>query len=144
MLAGVRGVPPFALEQAYREQFARRMFDLSSSSPYPLTAREVLRDAGVGSEPLLDGALDSEPAGGGADGWVVLFNNPHGPSGSLVRGSYVGAARLIADEVYRPVALIADHRAVSVIDDVDGAVSVGDLSKPLGLGGLRIGWIVSR
>ncbi len=75
---------------------------------------------------------------------VVMFNNPHGPSGSLVRGTYAGAARLIADEVYRPAALITEHRAPSVIDTADGAVSIGDLSKPLGLGGLRIGWIVSR
>ena len=75
---------------------------------------------------------------------VVMFNNPHGPSGSLVRGTYAGAARLIADEVYRPAALITEHRAPSAIDIADGAVTIGDLSKPLGLGGLRIGWIVSR
>ena len=75
---------------------------------------------------------------------VVLFNNPHGPSGSLVRGTYGGGARLIADEVYRLAGLVAEHRAPSVIDTADRAVSIGDLSKPLGLGGLRIGWIVCR
>lgn len=204
------------------------MFDLSSSSPQPLTARDVLEDAGVGSVSLLDQALDYEPGGGSsalreavaclyhnvsadhvlitagaaeairvatdvaiaprdrvlvqrplyqalrdapvarsADvlDWTpspgfqfdfsdlsgdasrvsaVLFNNPHGPSGSLVRGAYAGTARLIADEVYRPAALIVEHCAPSAIDAADGAVSIGDLSKPLGLGGLRIGWIVSR
>jgi rSAM/selenodomain-associated transferase 1 len=225
---GVGAVPPFTLEHAYRERFAPGMVDLSSSSPQPLTAREVLDDAGAGYACLLDDALDYEPGGGSqalrgavaslyddisadhvlitagaaeairvaaeaairpgdcvvvqrpayqalraaplaggahvldwtpapgfqfdfaelpaeaAHASVVLFNNPHGPSGSLARASYTGPARLIADEVYRPAALIADQRVPSVIDMGEGAVAIGDLSKPLGLGGLRIGWIVSR
>jgi rSAM/selenodomain-associated transferase 1 len=227
-MAGVRGIPSLTLEHAYREHFATGMFDLSSSSPQPLTPREVLDDAGVASAALLDQALDYEPGGGSlrlreavaslyngvsadqvlitagaseairvaaevavqpgdrvvvqrpvyhallaaalsrgaritdwhpapgfqfgfsdlpgeaATASVMLINNPHGPSGSLLRGSYSGKARLIADEVYRPVALIEGHRAPSVIDGDSCAVSIGDISKPLGLGGLRIGWIVSR
>jgi rSAM/selenodomain-associated transferase 1 len=75
---------------------------------------------------------------------AVFLNNPHGPGGSLVRGRYAGSARLIADEVYRPAAIFAGHRADSIIDMAPRAVSMGDISKPLGLGGLRIGWIVSR
>jgi rSAM/selenodomain-associated transferase 1 len=35
-------------------------------------------------------------------------------------------------------------RVASVIDGYARAVSIGDLSKPLGLGGLRIGWIATR
>ena len=224
----MRAILPFTLERAYRERFAPGMVDLSSSAPQPLTAREVLEEAGAGAVSLLDERLDYEPGGGSralreavaslysnvsanqvlitagaaeairvvieaaigpgdrvvmqrplyqalrtaakargahvldwtpAPGFqfdfaelpaeagyasAVLLNNPHGPSGSLVRGSYASPARLIADEVYRPASLIADHRAPSMIDEVEGAVSIGDLSKPLGLGGLRIGWIVSR
>lgn len=75
---------------------------------------------------------------------VIFLNNPHGPGGSLILGTYTGRARLVADEVYRPVALVAGHRAPSIIDTAPDAVSIGDISKPLGLGGLRIGWIVSR
>ncbi len=203
------------------------MFDLSSSSPQPLTAGEVLERAGVGAQCLLDDALDYEPAGGSGDlrrgvaslydnlspdhvlitagaaeairivseaavgpgdcvvvqrpiyeplraaplarrahvhEWMpeagfqfsldglprgatdphaVFLNNPHGPSGSLVQGAYDGSARLVADEVYRPVATSSGQAAASAIDTV-GGVSIGDLSKPLGLGGLRIGWIASR
>jgi rSAM/selenodomain-associated transferase 1 len=86
------------------------------------------------------GSLPRRAAGAKA----VFLNNPHGPGGSLLRGAYDGPARVIADEVYRPAALVAAHRARSIIDTAPGAVSIGDISKPLGLGGLRIGWIVSR
>jgi rSAM/selenodomain-associated transferase 1 len=60
-----------------------------------------------------------------------------------MRGVYDGRARLIADEVYRPPALVPEHMAASAVES-DGGVSIGDLSKPLGLGGLRIGWIATR
>src|SRR5438128_1032015 len=40
------------------------MFDLSSSSPQPLTAREVLDEAGVTPSSLLSQPLDYEPGGG--------------------------------------------------------------------------------
>ncbi len=220
--------PSFRLEQAYRERFAPGMFDLSSSSPQPMSPRHVLDEAGVAPAALLDMAMDYEPGGGspalrsvvaalftdvtpddvlitagaaeairvvteaavssgdlvvaqrpvyealravpeaagarvldwtpspdlqfdfaslpdGASRASAIFlNNPHGPGGSLVRGSHAGPARLIADEVYRPAALVASHRAPSIIDMAPHAVSIGDASKPLGLGGLRIGWIVSR
>lgn len=224
----MRTTSPFTLERAYREHFAPGMFDLSSSSPQPLTARAVLDEAGAGVSALFDNPLDYEPGGGSialreaiaslyedvspddvlvtagaaeairvaiesavspgdrvvvqrpayqalraacvtqgarlldwtpaagfqfdfaqipaasTDASAVIFNNPHGPSGSLVRGSFTGHGRVVADEVYRPAAIVAGHRARSVIDSSASAVSIGDLSKPLGLGGLRIGWIVSR
>lgn len=81
---------------------------------------------------------------GSALATAIFLNNPHGPSGSTVRGSYGGAARLVADEVYRPIALVPGYQTPSVLDRGDASVSIGDLSKPLGLGGLRIGWIASR
>ncbi len=81
---------------------------------------------------------------GAEDAAAVLLNNPHGPSGALVRGRYCGRALVITDEVYRPVATAAGVTVPSVIDVMPGAVSIGDLSKPIGLGGLRIGWIASR
>lgn len=32
----------------------------------------------------------------------------------------------------------------SVVDVIEDAVSIGDMTKPWGLGGLRVGWIASR
>jgi rSAM/selenodomain-associated transferase 1 len=95
--------------------------------------------------PSPDGAFDfgSLPHGAGA-ATAVFLNNPHGPGGSLLRGVYDGPARVVADEVYRPAALVASHGVRSMIDSMSAAVSIGDISKPLGLGGLRVGWIVSR
>ena len=75
---------------------------------------------------------------------VALLNSPHGPTGSLVRGLEHASGRLVVDEVYRPIALAPGEPLPSVVDLNDGAVAIGDLSKPLGLGGLRIGWLISR
>ncbi len=79
---------------------------------------------------------------------VVLVNNPTVPDGRLLDlGNWLhsvksGAGRVIADEVY------LDLRPGSTTKPAacqgERAVSIGDLSKPLGLGGLRIGWAVSR
>ncbi len=49
----------------------------------------------------------------------------------------------IVDEVYRHITLDGDPVAAAA-DLHPLAVSIGDLSKPLGLGGLRIGWIATR
>ncbi len=78
------------------------------------------------------------------DAASIFLNTPHGPSGSLPFGTHHGRARLIADEVYRPIELVPGTRSASVADVFGDAVSIGDLSKPLGLPGLRIGWIATR
>ena len=220
---------PFALEQEYRRHTGAGRFDLSSSSPVPLSAAEVMRANGQSPDSLLDVPLAYERGGGdhalaaaiaplyatlsaddivitagaseairavamacvssgdlvavqtpcyaslyetpadlGArvvpwraqsgfafdfealaaepmrDATSVFMNTPHGPSGALPFGAYRGGPRLIADEVYRPIALAPGTSTASVADLYDGAVSIGDLSKPLGLGGLRIGWIATR
>lgn len=220
---------PFALEQEYRRHIRPGVFDLSSSSPVPLTARDALRVAGIDPESLLDlpltyersggsrelaaavavlyagispedvlitagaseairtvaiscvergdtvavqspsyGALRETPADRGArivdwrpdagfafdfaslrgpafrNASTIFFNTPHGPSGALPHGTFDGPQRLIADEVYRPIELVPGTRSASVVDSNARAVSIGDLSKPLGLGGLRIGWIATR
>jgi rSAM/selenodomain-associated transferase 1 len=82
------------------------------------------------------------PAFAGAS--AVFLNTPHGPSGTMLHSAYDGRARLIADEVYRPIELVPGTKPRSLVERDDTAVSIGDLSKPLGLGGLRIGWIASR
>jgi len=47
------------------------------------------------------------------------------------------------DEVFRLIALDGAV-APSVIDVVEHAVVIGDMTKPWGLGGLRVGWIARR
>lgn len=80
---------------------------------------------------------------------VVLLANPTIPGGQLVNvagylsRSAASGARVVVDEVYRDLA-IAGRRITAACDIDPRAVSIGDLSKPLGLGGLRIGWVASR
>ncbi|MEO9253962.1 MAG: TIGR04282 family arsenosugar biosynthesis glycosyltransferase [Tepidiformaceae bacterium] len=80
---------------------------------------------------------------------VSLTSNPTVPGGQVVElGSWIEQAVVsgavpIVDEVYRELTL--DGRCILAAADLDPrAVSVGDLSKPLGLGGLRIGWVASH
>ncbi len=79
---------------------------------------------------------------------LLLLNNPGVPFGTHADMSGAAAiaeelgARIVSDEVYldlRPGAPAAPAATVSVT-----ALSVGDISKPLGLPGLRIGWVASR
>jgi rSAM/selenodomain-associated transferase 1 len=77
------------------------------------------------------------------DEQLAFLNSPHGPSGSLVRGMDSFPGRLLVDEVYRPISLTPARRP-SCVDYIHGSVAIGDLSKPLGLGGLRVGWIACR
>ncbi len=97
--------------------------------------------------------VDAGDAGEASDAAVrcdaVLLTNPVVPSGRrvdvarVVREALAAGAVPVVDEVYRELAL--DGRPAPAAADLDArAVSVGDLSKPLGLGGLRIGWVATR
>lgn len=83
---------------------------------------------------------------------LVYLVHPHNPSGSVLRRDEMEAiaeiteragAILVNDEVFRLIAL-DDQPLPSIVDVVENAVSVGDMTKPWGLGGLRVGWIASR
>jgi len=86
---------------------------------------------------------------------LVYLVHPHNPSGSVLSREEMGAiglmieragaagTMLVNDEVFRPIAL-DDESLPSVVDVVENAVSIGDMTKPWGLGGLRVGWIASR
>ncbi len=79
---------------------------------------------------------------------VILLANPTVPDGqlldmpSLAEPMHDSSSRLIADEVYLDLRPGAAGRAAALCSE--SAISIGDLSKPLGLSGLRIGWAVSR
>jgi aspartate/methionine/tyrosine aminotransferase len=82
---------------------------------------------------------------------VIIVNTPHNPTGAMLspndaRRVYAIAesvgATIIGDEAYRWLDVPdGDPFAPPMFDLGPRGVSVGTLSKPLGLPGLRIGWI---
>ncbi len=83
---------------------------------------------------------------------LVYLVHPHNPTGSTLQVEKMQAiarlaervgALVINDEVFRLIALDGESTP-SIIDIAEHAISIGDMSKPWGLGGLRIGWIASR
>jgi aspartate/methionine/tyrosine aminotransferase len=83
---------------------------------------------------------------------LVYLVHPHNPTGSVLRMEEMQAiaamtervgAILVNDEVFRLIAL-DDEPLSSVVNVVEDAVSIGDMTKPWGLGGLRVGWVASR
>ena len=83
---------------------------------------------------------------------IVYLVHPHNPSGSVLKREEMMAiasitervgAILVNDEVFRLIPLEGEP-APSIADVVENAVSIGDMTKPWGLGGLRVGWIASR
>src|SRR6266705_3467751 len=83
---------------------------------------------------------------------LVYLVHPHNPTGSVLsRENMQGIASiteragavLVNDEVFRLITL-DDEPLPSVVDVVENAVSIGDMTKPWGLGGLRVGWVASR
>jgi len=84
---------------------------------------------------------------------VIVVNTPHNPTGAMLapedaRRVYdlaqsIGAF-VIGDEAYRWLAVPdGDPFAPPMFDLGPAGISVGTLSKPLGLPGLRIGWIMA-
>jgi aspartate/methionine/tyrosine aminotransferase len=83
---------------------------------------------------------------------VVVVNTPHNPTGAMLspgdaRRVYdlaeAAGAWVIGDEAYRWLAVPdGDPFAPPMFDQGPAGISVGTLSKPLGLPGLRIGWIM--
>lgn len=83
---------------------------------------------------------------------IAYLVHPHNPSGSVLKREEMVAiasitervgAILVNDEVFRLIPLEGEP-APSIADVVENAVSIGDMTKPWGLGGLRVGWIASR
>jgi aspartate/methionine/tyrosine aminotransferase len=82
---------------------------------------------------------------------VIVVNTPHNPTGAMMTpedakrvhalAESVGAT-VIGDEAYRWLAVPGGDPFAAPMFDLGGrAVSVGTLSKPFGLPGLRVGWI---
>ncbi len=83
---------------------------------------------------------------------LVAITQPNGPTGSVIESRELEdlvamlAAQdlwLLSDEVYRDLVL-EPGLAITSAQRYDRTVTVGDVAKPFGLGGLRIGWLVAR
>jgi aspartate/methionine/tyrosine aminotransferase len=84
---------------------------------------------------------------------LVVLNQPHNPTGYLMpQDSFAqvlervarAGCLLFADEVYRGLEYDTSSRLPAACDEYENAVSLGVMSKSLGLAGLRIGWIATR
>lgn len=81
---------------------------------------------------------------------ILIINSPHNPTGATVSPDVmrdlhdfaVGRGiQFVSDEVFHP---IYHSREGDSAARLEYATIVGDLSKALSLGGLRLGWIVER
>ena len=84
---------------------------------------------------------------------LVAITQPNSPTGSVLEDRELDelvsllAPRgiwLLSDEVYRDLALAPELVVPSAGGRYDRALLVGDVAKPFGLGGLRIGWLIVR
>jgi aspartate/methionine/tyrosine aminotransferase len=89
-----------------------------------------------------------------SDTKLIVVNTPHNPTGSLLTPdeldlvySMAGevGAHLLCDEAYRWLDLPGQPAMAPPIRNKGGhGISVGTMSKPFGLPGLRIGWIAAE
>lgn len=84
---------------------------------------------------------------------AVVINHPHSPTGAVISQSELERIisicekfkiRLISDEVYRGIVYQSEDKVSPAADLSPNAISIGDLTKPFGLGGLRVGWLATR
>jgi aspartate/methionine/tyrosine aminotransferase len=82
---------------------------------------------------------------------AIVVNHPHSPTGALLSAGELTAiaalaadfgATLIVDEVHRGIQF-AGEVLPPAADFGAHVVSIGDLAKPYGLGGIRIGWLAT-
>ncbi len=81
---------------------------------------------------------------------MLVVNSPHNPTGAILSNEEMTALhdfaasqgiQFVSDEVFHP---IYHGREADSAARLPNATVVGDLSKALSLGGLRLGWIVER
>ncbi len=84
---------------------------------------------------------------------LVVMNFPHNPTGytpsagefrEMIEAIDETGAAILSDEIYRDLAFGDTAPLQSAIDLSKRAIVLNGLSKSYGLGGLRIGWLVTR
>ena len=84
---------------------------------------------------------------------LIVVNTPHNPTGAMLSEEELGrvydlaesaGAWVLCDEAYRWLEVPGGHRfAPPAFEYGSSAISVGTVSKPFGLPGLRIGWMAA-
>ncbi|MCE7743943.1 MAG: aminotransferase class I/II-fold pyridoxal phosphate-dependent enzyme [Candidatus Heimdallarchaeota archaeon] len=83
---------------------------------------------------------------------LIVMNNPHNPTGSLIDESLLkricqiaenAGAYLLCDETYHGLFYEEKDRVPSAVDIYDKAIATGSFSKGISLTGLRLGWIAA-
>jgi aspartate/methionine/tyrosine aminotransferase len=85
---------------------------------------------------------------------MIVINTPHNPTGAMLDQAGIervleiarrSDAWVLSDEAYRWLAHSGGTQLPSPAHDLgDKVISVGTMSKPFGLPGLRIGWLVAN
>ncbi len=84
---------------------------------------------------------------------MVVINHPHSPTGSILTAELQReiveltekhGALLLSDEVYWGVFYNKADEVPHAADLSENVVTIGDMTKPFGLGGLRIGWLATK
>ena len=84
---------------------------------------------------------------------MVVINHPHSPTGSVITAELQReivdvaekhGALLLSDEVYWGVFYDEADKVPHAADLSENVVTIGDMTKPYGLGGLRVGWLASK
>lgn len=84
---------------------------------------------------------------------LIVINNPHNPTGSLIETDLLkeicaiaeeAGAYLLCDESYRGLYIKPGDFVPSAADLSERAIATGSFSKPFSLTGLRLGWIAAR
>ena len=84
---------------------------------------------------------------------LIVVNNPHNPTGSLITGNDLkkvcaiaeeADAFLLCDETYRGLYINPEDFVPSAVDLSDKAIVTGSFSKAFSLAGLRLGWVAAN
>jgi aspartate/methionine/tyrosine aminotransferase len=84
---------------------------------------------------------------------LIVINNPHNPTGSLIDTDSLkeicaiaeeAGAFLLCDETYRGLYVRPNDFVASAVDLSEKAIVTGSFSKSLSLTGLRLGWIAAN
>jgi aspartate/methionine/tyrosine aminotransferase len=110
---------------------------------------------GVGLDPAQDWSLDIDAVAAAtrANTRLISINFPNNPTGKILERERFDALVefcrrrgiwLFSDEVYRLIERDPALRLPAAVDVYERGISLGAVSKPYGLPGLRIGWIACR
>lgn len=148
----------FTAYQALLKPGDRVQVILPIFEPLSLVAQGIgARVNAVALQPTADGqwlldidrwraAIDSRTA-------LATINFPHNPSGKLISRKELqqivehcagNRCWLFSDEVFRGLEYRADEQLPPVASLYEMGISLGVVSKPFGLGGVRVGWIAAR